>query len=101
MKRLLLVGFMIVAFTFSTAAVVSAAPMSPTTATGHSWIGKTTNDLLIQMGTPNYTVRNNDGGQALDYVMHKYIGRGGTIDYVQQFNVDGSGKITSERVRQM
>jgi len=76
--------------------------MSPSSATDQkSWVGKTTNDLLIQMGPPSFTVQSDNGGQTLEYVKHMNIGRGDTIDFVQQFSVDGSGKIISEQVRQM
>ncbi len=104
MKRFFIIGLTVVAFVLSTAAVASAAPMSGSSAqdmNAQSWVGKTTSDLLIQMGVPNYSVQNGNGGQTLEYVKHVFQGRGNTIDLVQQFDVDQSGKITAEQTRQM
>lgn len=104
MKRFLIIGLTVVAFALSTAAVASAAPMSGSSAQGpnaQSLVGKTTSDLLIQMGIPSYSVQNDNGGETLVYVRHLYQGRGNSIDSVQQFDVDQSGKITAEQTRQM
>ena len=101
MKRSVLVVLMIVAFALSTAASLSAAPqMSSAADPSQNWVGKTTNDLLLQMGVPSYTVSNDNGGLTIDYVTHQYMGRGNQVDLVRQFDVDQNGKVISEQVTQ-
>jgi outer membrane protein assembly factor BamE (lipoprotein component of BamABCDE complex) len=101
MKRSVFVLFTIVAFALSAAASLGAAPqMSPVADPSQNWVGKTANDLLLQMGVPSYTIPNDNGGQTIDYVTHQYMGRGNQIDLVRQFNVDQNGKIISESVSQ-
>jgi hypothetical protein len=101
MKRSVFVLFLIVAFALSAAASLSAAPQTtPAADQSQNWVGKTTNDLLLQMGVPSYTIPSDNGGQIIDYVTRQYMGRGNQVDLVRQFNVDQNGKIISEQVTQ-
>ncbi len=105
MKRSVIISFMIVALALSSAVVLSAAPMSQSSGmqgTYHQrWVGKTTTDLLIQMGVPNLTIPDGNGGTTLRYITRENIGRGNPVEIVQQFDVDQGGRVTSEQVYPM
>ena len=100
MKRSAIIVLMIVAFALSTAASLSAAPQISSADQSQNWVGKTTNDLLLQIGVPSYTTPNDNGGMTIDYVTRQYMGRGNQVDLVRQFDVDQNGKVVSEQVIQ-
>jgi hypothetical protein len=105
MKRSGIIAFMIVALALGTTATLSAAPMSQWSGmqgTNHQkWIGKTTTDLLVQLGVPNFTTSDGNGDTTLKYIYHENIGRGNPVEMVQQFDVNQNGRVISEQVYQI
>ena len=108
MKRFLLVAF--VAALFCGAAVFAVADaMGSSTAAPNSfsaslsnpnaWIGKTTTDLLINLGTPTYTMPNSNG-ETVAYVRHMGTGPATFADFEQQFDIGSNGQITAVRTTQ-
>ena len=88
MKRSAVIVLMIVAFALSTAASLSAAPrISSAADQSQNWVGKTTNDLLLQIGVPSYTTPNDNGGMTIDYVGPPGSWAVDAIGLVQQLEV--------------
>ncbi len=105
MTRSVISFFIVVAFVLASTVALSAAPRSSNSGTtqmsSQNWVGKTTNDLLIQLGVPYLSIGKGNGGQTVKYIKREYIGRGNPVDLVQQFDVDQNGRITSEQVYHM
>ena len=102
MKRLFLAVMIVAAFSLAIAVTASADSM--TTANGTStdmtnsnqaWVGKTTVDLLVNLGIPTYTDML-PSGETITYVKHMGVGSNTSVNVVRQFTVDSTGKITSE-----
>jgi hypothetical protein len=93
MKRLaLFITLMSVLFVGATLyadSMSSGSPASP-------WVGKTTVDLLVNLGVPTYTDQL-PSGEKLVYVKHEGVGPNTSVNVIRQFDVDSSGKITAEQ----
>ncbi len=106
MKRLIVAAMIVAAFAFVGAVTASADSMATpaaTTATPSSdmnpdqaWIGKSTVDLLVNLGTPTYTDMSSSG-ETLVYVTHQGVGSNTSLNVIRQFDVDSNGKITAVR----
>ena len=104
MKRFLIAAMIVAAFSLSAAVAVSADSMTGAgtavstdqTNGPQGWIGKTTVDLLVNMGVPTYTDQRPDG-ETLTYIKHMGVGMESSVDVIKRFTVDSSGKITSEQ----
>jgi len=70
--------------------------MTSTGTNNSPWVGKTTVDLLINLGVPTYTDMTS-GGETVVYVKHEGVGSMTSVNVVRQFDVDSNGKITAER----
>jgi hypothetical protein len=109
MKRFLIAG--LVAALFCGFAVIAGADamMSSSNAAPNSfqaslnnpnaWIGKPTTDLLLNLGTPTYTVPNGNG-ETLAYDRHMGMGPETFVDVEQQFDIGSNGQITAVRTSQ-
>jgi len=107
MKRFLFVAFIAVLFC-GAAAIAGADNMSSAMAPNsfsaslsnpNAWVGKTTTDLLLNLGTPTYTVPNSNG-ETLAYVKHIGMGTETFADVEQQFDIGSNGQITAVRTSQ-
>jgi len=106
MKRLLFAAMIVAAFSFVAAVTASADSMaapSTTPATSstdmngdQAWIGKSTVDLLVNLGVPTYTDMRSSG-ETITYVTHEGVGSNTSVNVIRQFDVDSSGKITAVR----
>ena len=104
MKRFLLAAMIVAACSLTAAVAASADSMTSPSATAatdpsngsQGWIGKTTVDLLVNMGVPTYT-DSRPNGETITYVKHMGVGSNTSVNVVQQFTVDASGRITSEQ----
>ena len=105
MKRFFFAAMIIVAFSCVVAVTAGADSMTSTNTTSpapdmsnsnSTWVGKTTVDLLINLGVPTYTDMLSNG-ETITYVKHEGVGMNTSVDVVRQFDVDASGKITAER----
>jgi hypothetical protein len=104
MKRLFLSAMIVVAFSCMIAVTAGADSMTTTTSPAPStdmnnssqWVGKTTVDLLVNLGVPTYTDMLSSG-ETITYVKHEGVGSNSSINVVRQFDVDSNGKIVAER----
>ena len=105
MKRFFLAAMIIVAFSCVVAVTAGADSMTSTTTaspapntdmSSQGWVGKTTVDLLINLGVPTYTEMTSNG-ETIVYVKHEGWGPQSSVNFVRQFDVDSSGKVTAER----
>ena len=78
--------------------MTATASPAPSTDMNNSsqWVGKTTVDLLINLGAPTYTDMLSSG-ETVTYVKHEGVGVMSSVNVVRQFDVDSNGKITAER----
>lgn len=102
MRRFFFATMIVVAFSLAIAVTAGADPMTTATspgtdqASGHAaWVGKTTVDLLVNLGVPTYTDKRAEG-ETLVYVKYMPVGSNSSAEVVRRFTVDTSGKITSE-----
>ncbi len=108
MKRLMIVA-LIAALFGGIAVIASADNMSSSMAAPNSfsssmsnpnaWIGKTTTDLLLNLGTPTYTMPTSNG-ETISYVKHIGVGTQSYADVEQQFDIGSNGQITAVRTTQ-
>jgi hypothetical protein len=106
MKRFFLAAMIIVAFSCVIAVTAGADAMTsanttsatPSTDMNNSsqWVGRTTVDLLVNLGVPTYTDMLSSG-ETITYVKHEGVGVMSSVNVVRQFDVDSNGKITAER----
>lgn len=106
MKRLLSAAMIVAAFSFVGAVTASADSMAASSTTpvitstdvngDQAWVGKSTVDLLVNLGTPTYTDML-PGGETIVYVKHMGVGSNTSVNVVRQFDVDANGKITAVR----
>lgn len=95
MKRFFLAALIVVGFSCMVAVTAGADPMTSAD-TSNPWIGKTTVDLLVNMGVPTYTDTLSNG-ETITYVKHEGVGSMTSVNVIRQFDVDSSGRITAER----
>jgi hypothetical protein len=106
MKRLIIAAMIVAAFSFVGAVTASADSMAAPAATSvtvssdmnpdHAWVGKSTVDLLVNLGVPTYTDQRSSG-ETITYVTHQGVGSNTSVNVIRQFDVDSSGKITAVR----
>ena len=104
MKRLFLATMIVVAFSCAIAVTAGADSMTTTASpapgtdmnNSSPWVGKTTVDLLINLGVPTYTDMLSNG-ETITYVKHEGVGVMSSVNVVRQFDVDSNGKIVAER----
>jgi hypothetical protein len=107
MRRLFFAAMIVLAFSFVVAATASADSMTAASATtaapstdmsngDQAWIGKSTVDLLVNLGVPTYTDML-PSGEKIVYVKHMGVGSNTSVNVVRQFDVDSNGKITAVR----
>ena len=107
MKRFFMAAIIVAAFssviavTAGADSMTSANTTSPTTSTvmnngNQDWVGKSTVDLLVNLGIPTYTDMLANG-ETITYVKHEGVGSNTSVNVVRQFDVDSNGKITAER----
>ena len=103
MKRLFLSAMIVMAFSCMIAVTAGADSMTTTSSASSTdmnnsspWVGKTTVDLLVNLGVPTYSDMLSSG-ETIVYVKHEGVGSNTSVNVVRQFDVDSNGKIVAER----
>ncbi len=104
MKRSVLASAIIVALVLASAGMLGAAPLElayNAPATPQKWVGHDKDQLIKDMGTPDFTFGTVGGGQTIRFVVPEKFTHSEQVNIVEQFDVSSNGRIIAASVSRM